>query len=62
MKKFLKYIIITASYVYCIGYIIFDYPTDTYLSRAIKGIMSLIFTMSLLSFMLRYFDKRHKEN
>lgn len=62
MKKILKYAIIPASYIYCIGYIIFDYPTDTYLSRAIRGIMSLIFTMSLLSFVLRYFDKKHTES
>ncbi|RIJ62982.1 hypothetical protein CW357_15980 [Rummeliibacillus sp. TYF005] len=62
MKKFLKYTIIPASYFYCIGYIIFDYPTDTYLARGIRGIMSLIFTMSLLGFVLKYFDKGHKEN
>lgn len=61
MKKFLKYTIIPASYIYCIGYIIFDYPTDTYLARGIKGIMSLIFTMSLLGFVSKYFDNALKK-
>lgn len=62
MKKFFKYLILLISYIYCLGYIIFDYPTDTYLTRAIRGIMSTIFSISLWYFLLRYFDKQNNQN
>lgn len=39
--------------VYSIGYIIFDYPNDTYTMRAITGIMTTIFSFNVLIYLFK---------
>lgn len=48
MKKTLLKSIIVISYIYCLSYILFDFPNDTFVMRAITGVMSFIFSCSLL--------------
>ncbi|MGE7625253.1 hypothetical protein ACQKMD_20225 [Viridibacillus sp. NPDC096237] len=59
MKKTLLKSIIVFSYIYCIGYFLFDFPNDTFVMRIITGVMSFIFSCSLL---LKILDnKKEKE-
>lgn len=48
MKKTLLKSIIVTSYIYCLGYIFFGFPNDTFVMRTITGVMSIIFSCSLL--------------
>ncbi|MGE7933633.1 hypothetical protein [Viridibacillus arvi] len=48
MKKPILKSNIVFSYIYCIGYILFDYPSDTFVMRTITGVMSFIFSCNLL--------------
>ncbi|ETT86810.1 hypothetical protein MKZ08_09350 [Viridibacillus sp. FSL R5-0477] len=48
MKKTILKSIIVLSYIYCLGYILFDFPNDTFVLRTITGVMSFIFSYSLL--------------
>lgn len=58
MKKTLFNLIVVLSYIYSIGYILFDFPTDTYTMRAVHGVMTTICSCSLLYFVLRFFENR----
>ncbi len=60
MKKKLFNFIIVISYIYCLGYILFDFPSNTLITRVATGIMSAIFSSSLLYFLLKFFDKKAK--
>lgn len=60
----LKEIIFTAikwiAAIYAIGYIIFGYPNDTYLMRAITGIMLTIFSVNLLIYLFKSIERKLK--
>jgi len=53
MKKTLLNLIIVISYIYCLAYILFDFSNDSIVMRAVTGVMSTIFSVSLLYFLLK---------
>jgi len=58
MKITLLNLIVVMSYIYSIGYILFDFPNDTYTMRAVNGVMTAICSCSLLYFFLRFFENK----
>ena len=60
----MKEIIFTAikwiAAIYAIGYIIFGYPNDTFLMRAITGIMLTIFSVNVLIYLFKIIEKKLK--
>lgn len=48
--------LILISWIYCIIYIIFDLPMDHWYWRAIRGVFSVIVSLSLLLFILSKID------
>lgn len=46
--------------IYAIGYIIFGYPNDTYFMRAMNSIFGTIFSVNVLIFISKKFDKKSK--
>jgi len=59
-KKTLFKLFIVISYIYCLGYIFFDIPHNTFVMRGIHAIMSFTFSYSLLYFLLK--DKKQKNS
>lgn len=64
--KTLKRVIFTSikwiAAIYAIGYIIFGYPNDTYLMRAINSILCTIFSVNVLIYVLKKIEKNQKPN
>lgn len=60
MKKVFFNAMKVISGIYCLGYILFDFPNDTYVMRAITGVMSFIFSYSLLLFVFNKIDFKLK--
>ncbi|MFJ8261200.1 hypothetical protein ACIQ4I_04460 [Rummeliibacillus sp. NPDC094406] len=60
-KKTLFKLFIVSSYIYCLGYIFFDIPHDTFVMRGIKGIMSITFSYSLLYFLLKRTKQKNSD-
>ncbi|MEK4699251.1 hypothetical protein MKX47_06605 [Solibacillus sp. FSL R7-0668] len=58
MKKNIFTSIKWVAAIYAIGYIIFGYPNDTYLMRAINGIMLTIFSVNLLIYLFIFIEKK----
>jgi len=50
MKTILLKLLIAISWIYSLGYILFGLPNDTFLMRAITGVMSAVFSCSLWFF------------
>lgn len=46
--------------IYSVGYIIFGYPNDTYIMRAITGIMTTIFSFNILVFLFKRNENKFK--
>ena len=57
MKKSIFTIIKWIAVIYSLGYIIFGYEKDTYLIRAIHGIMLTIFSVNVLIYLLKGIEK-----
>ena len=60
LKKNIFTIIKWIAAIYAIGYIIFGYPNDTYLMRAITGIMLTIFSVNVLIYLFKSIEKKLK--
>lgn len=58
MKSILFKIFIVISWIYCLGHILFGFPNDTFLIRAVTGVMSTFFSCSLLFFLLKIIDNK----
>ncbi len=61
MKKTLLKLIIVISYIYSLAYILFGFSNDSFVMRAITGVMSTIFSVSLLYFLLKTIDNKKKK-
>ncbi|MGG2055471.1 hypothetical protein ABFY48_13835 [Lysinibacillus pakistanensis] len=61
MKIILFKLFIVVTFIYCCGFIIFDFPSDTFVMRAVKGVMSMVFSCSLLFFLIKILDKKQKK-
>lgn len=61
MKNNFFKVFIIVSWMYCLGYILFGFPTDTFVMRAIKSVMSIVFSCSLLFFLFKILDKKQKK-
>lgn len=46
--------------IYSVGYMMFDYPNDTYMMRAITAIMTTIFSFTLLMYVLNWIERKVK--
>lgn len=57
MKILFKSLIVI-SWLYCLGYILLGFPNENVVIRALTGIMSLIFSCSLLFFLLKSIDNK----
>ena len=57
MKKNIFAMIKWIAAIYTLGYIIFGYPNDTYLMRAITGIMATIFVINVLIYIFKIIEK-----
>ena len=57
MKKNIFAMIKWIAAIYTLGYIIFGYPNDTYLMRAITGIMATIFAINVLIYIFKIIEK-----
>ena len=61
MKNILFKLVIVISWIYCLGHIIFDFPNDTFVMRAVTGVMSVVFSCSLLFFLLKIIDNKNQK-
>lgn len=61
MKKAFFNAMKVISAIYCLGYILFDFPNDIYVMRAITWVMSFIFSYSLLLFVFNKVDIQFKK-
>ncbi len=61
MKKIVFQLLIIVSWIYCLGYILFDFPIDTFVMRAVKGVLSIVFSCSLLLFLFKIIDTKKKK-
>ncbi len=61
MKNILFKLLIVVSWIYGLGYILFDFSNDTFVMRAITGVMSLVFSCSLLFFLLKIIDNKKQK-
>jgi len=61
MKNTLFKIIIVISWIYCLGHILFSFPTDTFVMRAVTGVMSMVFSCSLWFFLLKMIDNKKQK-
>lgn len=61
MKKIVFQLLIVVSWIYCLGYILFDFPTDHFVMRAIKGVLSIVFSCSLLLFLFHIIDNKEQK-
>ena len=62
MKKSIFAMIKWIAAIYTLGYIIFGYPNDTYLMRAITGIMTTIFSINVLIYIFINYEKMKNKN
>lgn len=62
MKKSIFAMIKWIAAIYTLGYIIFGYPNDTYLMRAITGIMTTIFSINVLICIFINYEKMKNKN
>ncbi|MEX3745553.1 hypothetical protein [Lysinibacillus xylanilyticus] len=60
MKKNIFTIIKWVVAIYAVGYIVFGYPNDTYLMRAINGIMLTIFSVNIFIYLFKSIEKKLK--
>ncbi|MGE7954791.1 hypothetical protein [Lysinibacillus xylanilyticus] len=60
MKKNIFTIIKWVAAIYAVGYIVFGYPNDTYLMRAINGIMLTIFSVNVFIYLFKSIEKKLK--
>lgn len=60
LKKIIFTVIKWIAVIYAIGYIIFGYPNDTYLMRAITGIMLTIFSVNVLIYLFKSIERKLK--
>lgn len=60
MKKNIFTIIKWVATIYAVGYIVFGYPNDTYLMRAINGIMLTIFSVNVFIYLFKSTEKKLK--
>lgn len=60
LKKTIFTIIKWIAAIYAIGYIVFGYPKDTYLMRAITSIMLTIFSVNVLIYLFKSIEKKLK--
>ncbi len=58
LKKIIFTVIKWIAAIYAIGYIILGYPNDTYLMRAITGIMLTIFSVNVLIYLFKSIEKK----
>lgn len=58
MKKTLLNLLIVISYIYCLAYILFGFSIDSFVMRAVSGVMSTIFSVSLLYFLLKFLNNK----
>ena len=56
MKNLLFKLFIGMSWIYCLGHILFGYPHETFVMRAATGVMSIVFSCSLLFLLLKAID------
>lgn len=49
------------SWIYCLGLILFRFPNDTFVMRMVTGIMSMVFSCSLLFFLLKIIDNKKQK-
>ena len=61
MKNTSFKLFIVISWIYCLGHIIFSFPTDTFVIRAVTGVMSMVFSCSLLFFLLKMIDNKKQK-
>ncbi len=61
MKKIVFQLLIIVSWIYSLGYILFDFPTDNFGMRAVKGVLSIIFSCSLLLFLFKIIDNKKQK-
>lgn len=61
MKKIVFQLLIVVSWIYCLGYILFDFPTDHFVMRAVKGVLSIVFSCSLLLFLFHIIDNKKQK-
>ena len=60
MKNTLYKFFIVISWIYSLGHILFGFPNDTFLMRALTGVMTFVFSCSLLFFLLKIIDNKKK--
>lgn len=60
MKKNIFTIIKWIAAIYSLGYIVFGYPNDTYVMRAITGIMMTIFSVNVLIYLFKRVENKSK--
>lgn len=60
MKKNIFTLIKWLAAIYTVGYIVFGYPNDTHLMRAINGIMSTIFSFNVLIYVFKNIEEKLK--
>ena len=58
MRNIVVKLLIGLSWIYSLGHILFGFPNDTFIMRAVTGVMSMIFSYSLLLFLLKVFDNK----
>lgn len=61
MKNILLELFIVISWIYCLGHILFGFPNNTFLMRAVTGVMSMVFSCSLLFFLLKIIDNKKQK-
>ena len=61
MKNILFKLFIVVAWIYCLGHILYGFPTDTVVMRSVKGVMSIVFSCSLLFFLFKILDKKQKK-
>lgn len=61
MKSNIFKLFIVISWIVCLGHIIIGFPMDTFVMRAITGLMSIFFSCSLLFLLLKIIDKKRQK-
>ncbi len=54
--SFVKFVV-TLSWIYCLAYILFGFPEDTLLMRAVTAVMSIVFTCSMFYGLLKVVER-----
>lgn len=58
MKNTFSILFIVIAWIYGMGHILFGFPNDTFVMRALTGVMTFVFSCSLLFFLLKIIDNK----